>query len=503
MNKRKVFLSVVAAVLVAIITFCTFGNGKTVLAADDDKEYVFKNAASTDSFVRTDSGSLEAYDELVYCMEIDKAGPNESATYKRSRLSDTSYSSDVKSKLMVVLMDMNGIHNKLDELSATVPEASTYWSYYGDKNYVAQHLVWIILSEDYFINQRTDSYGYHMIDFYVTGTDHAYTDADSLWNKVFVPLLDYIDSKKADYPVGQAAGQYDASFYTPDTSVVQLLLGRGFVNKAPATGSIRITKTIEGPVTASDLENLTFNVTDSNGKSYGPYVLGKDFTYDSANDIYFKDITDLDTSLTYTVEETSYEIDGTTVTVTYEIDNTSGTGNSVKDVAVTGGAVTTVAFKDSYEKKETVSSIATPTPVPSANTTTDETTTPSTSGGTTTNTTDDKGLTTDSITEDPTVPSVKTTDGNGNESSTKADSAKTTAEDTKVSSTETNAPSATPTPTSAASKTTTNTATDKSTTTSVVKTGETTSYVLYACAFAALVASGVIFIVRDRKFGEK
>ena len=72
MNKRKVFLSVVAAVLVAIITFCTFGNGKTVLAADDDKEYVFKNAASTDSFVRTDSGSLEAYDELVYCMEIDR-----------------------------------------------------------------------------------------------------------------------------------------------------------------------------------------------------------------------------------------------------------------------------------------------------------------------------------------------------------------------------------------------------------------------------------------------
>ena len=113
------------------------------------------------------------------------------------------------------------------------------------------------------------------------------------------------------------------------------------------TGSIKITKTIEGPVTEHDLENLTFTVTDKDGNSIGEYKLG-DFTKVSEG-VYEKIITDVPTG-GVKVTETLYDVDGTTCTVSYSVDGGDEKTGSTASTTVTKDTETVVSFRDKYEE---------------------------------------------------------------------------------------------------------------------------------------------------------
>ncbi|MCR5804571.1 MAG: hypothetical protein K6G47_09945 [Clostridia bacterium] len=532
MSKLKKAVSFVACLLAATLVLGAFGY-KSVRAAESTDAYIFTDAPSVQGGkIRNESGTQDI-DELAYCLEIMKQGPASSVDYSRSLLSDTNYSDDVKSKLMVVLMDRQGIYDKICELRDNgTQEAGWYWSNSGPNEYVYQNLIWLIVAPEDFLVNKEGPYGYKGVEKRITGRDdYDYTNGDSMWNTVFDPLLKYIEAESSNYPVGKGAGQYDASYYSPNKEV-QHLLGRGFVNPTPK-GSLRITKTIEGDVSDSDLTELKFTITASNGKTYGPYTLGKDFTYDSDKDLYYKDLNDIDATLTYTVEETDYKVDGTTVKVSYEIGGTeSGSGSVANDISLTKDETTTVDFTDSYKEETTTTTSNSTTPTTTSEgseTSSDDstTTTPATSGDDTTNTTattgddtttpsDSESTTTTNSTETGKDGSETTTTATGSASETPATTVTVTSENTssdsskatpttvptKSSSGTTNSSAettATPTPTESASKTTSSTPDRSETTSSVTKTGESSSHTV-AAAMICIFAAGALLVIRSRKF---
>ena len=127
------------------------------------------------------------------------------------------------------------------------------------------------------------------------------------------------------------------------------------VEEAKAT--IKITKTISGPITEEDRKGLTFTVYKVDGTtetSVGEYKLS-DFTEN--NGVYEKEISveaDADNEVTYKVVETLYTFTGKTVSVSYTVDNGTETSGDTAKVSVYKDDTKTVAFKDEYTnlKKE-------------------------------------------------------------------------------------------------------------------------------------------------------
>ena len=131
-----------------------------------------------------------------------------------------------------------------------------------------------------------------------------------------------------------------------------------YTSTTPSTGSIKLTKTIEGPITDTDKAGLTFTITDAdgnpvtdvNGNDVGPYVLGTDFTPTATG--YEKTIDNLEQG-SYKVTETLYDKDESLIaSVSYKIgDATTYTDGDNATVTVENGETTNLAFKDTYEKK--------------------------------------------------------------------------------------------------------------------------------------------------------
>ncbi|MBR6402171.1 MAG: carboxypeptidase regulatory-like domain-containing protein [Eubacterium sp.] len=116
-------------------------------------------------------------------------------------------------------------------------------------------------------------------------------------------------------------------------------------------GSLKLTKTIEGDVNENDLTNLTFKVKASDGTVVFEGTLGQ-FTLEDGK--YVKTFSDLDTTKTYSVTESLFDVDGTTVTVKYSINGGAETSeSSVSGISLTKDETTTVAFRDIYTEDTT------------------------------------------------------------------------------------------------------------------------------------------------------
>ena len=112
-----------------------------------------------------------------------------------------------------------------------------------------------------------------------------------------------------------------------------------------------ITKTLKGDVTAEEAEGtLTFKVTapDGTSKEYtlADFTKGEDGKYTLT----------LDNVLIgeYTVEETTSDIDGKTVTVKYSVNGGDATEGTATTATVTKDGTTTVDFENDYVKTVTV-----------------------------------------------------------------------------------------------------------------------------------------------------
>lgn len=120
---------------------------------------------------------------------------------------------------------------------------------------------------------------------------------------------------------------------------------------AKQVGAIRITKTITGPITENDKENLTFTVTDDNNKTVWEGRLGDTSKFELQRDGSYQSvlISNLDIDRTYKVTETLYDVTGLTETVTYSINGAEEkNGASTESFNVKGNETTNVAIKDVY-----------------------------------------------------------------------------------------------------------------------------------------------------------
>jgi hypothetical protein len=130
------------------------------------------------------------------------------------------------------------------------------------------------------------------------------------------------------------------------------------------SGSLIITKTINGDITASEvLDKISFKVTDSTGKTVKEFKLSdKKVVYDENSGKFIMKLEGLDSG-TYTVEETAENADGKKVTVRYTVaggsessaDDTENepvlwqAGNKAAGVSVREGEETEVDFENTYE----------------------------------------------------------------------------------------------------------------------------------------------------------
>ncbi|SER12532.1 pilin isopeptide linkage domain-containing protein, partial [Lachnospiraceae bacterium NE2001] len=150
----------------------------------------------------------------------------------------------------------------------------------------------------------------------------------------------------------------------------------------PTAGSIKLTKTIEGLVTDEDLAGLVFNVFEGNDTTGTPVWSHKlsdsvfAFTPASSgskNGTYVATITELDSTKKYTVVETLTTYAGYDVTASYKIGGGASftDGTTAKDIELTAGTATDVAYKDVFTEKagtltidKTVSGLASGTTAP-------------------------------------------------------------------------------------------------------------------------------------------
>ncbi len=118
--------------------------------------------------------------------------------------------------------------------------------------------------------------------------------------------------------------------------------------KIQTHGKLIITKTLKGDVTKEEAEGaLKFKVTNTDTNEFEEYTLA-DFTYDSANDIYTLELDQI--AGDYIVEETTSDIDGKEVTVTYKVNGGAVTNGTSAQAEVVAGEETTVDFENDYEQ---------------------------------------------------------------------------------------------------------------------------------------------------------
>ena len=156
---------------------------------------------------------------------------------------------------------------------------------------------------------------------------------------------------------------------TDSTKPTEVAFKNDYTKKV-TKGYITLEKTISGDVTQEDLDNLTFTVKDSDGKTVATLKLGEDFekvpnSGEGTKGTYkLKDsklIEVADASKTYTVEETLHTLSGFDVTVTNKIGGGSETSGTTANV--TGGVSTDstkpteVAFKNDYTRKPATGSL--------------------------------------------------------------------------------------------------------------------------------------------------
>ena len=145
------------------------------------------------------------------------------------------------------------------------------------------------------------------------------------------------------------------------TSPAEMSLTNTYQKKSVPKGNIKITKTISGPITQNDKENLTFTVSDGTNTVWSG-KLGDKSKFTEKTDGAYESvlIENLDPNIEYSVTETLYDISGLTETVTYKIGTgEEKTGDKATGIKTSSGEITIVQFKDVYAEETTASTEAT------------------------------------------------------------------------------------------------------------------------------------------------
>lgn len=348
---RKLF-SIILTLSIFIGTFGICGAFKADVRADvSDPIYVCEEA-TTDRMYVTYNNEYIKMDEIGMCCDLDKPTPTRDNLLSRQLLSETSLTAEEKSKLVMILLEQDTFKSMISDIAANdqTGMASNYLAAHGSDLYIAQHLMWIVLNRDFFLTYQSP-YAYYGISRNAGDTTGDYQAEGSFWNLVFAPLLNYIDSNYANYPVGNTPGAYDSYFYWPDDTSRQRIMGMPWKNKDVMTGNIKITKTFDLPrdLNMSDVEAVKFNVISNKGTIVGTFAAtGDGAQATQSRGVYTLNIP-VNTTETYTIEEVGGALGNIQRITTYSVNGTSANGSKATGVA----SGSTVDFVNTYVSENT------------------------------------------------------------------------------------------------------------------------------------------------------
>lgn len=143
----------------------------------------------------------------------------------------------------------------------------------------------------------------------------------------------------------------DIEFTVDEDGKVEGLEDNTVVMKDELTeGKLILTKTIEGDITKEQAKNITFVVTDQEGKKQ-EYTLDT-FDYDETTHLYTKEIKVREGK--YTVEEINQSIKDHEVKTTYTINNQENEGTKVDNITIEDKQEVIVNYKNTYLKNDEV-----------------------------------------------------------------------------------------------------------------------------------------------------
>ena len=132
------------------------------------------------------------------------------------------------------------------------------------RKYITQYLIWIVLNENEFKTGSSPSGYIASQSTFNDGTGTDYVNPDSLWSKVFQPLLDYINSLNwRQYVVGTGEGEWNAEYYICSDGSIQNMLGWASQNPTSATTPSESSESSEATETTTESSEETTVVTET------------------------------------------------------------------------------------------------------------------------------------------------------------------------------------------------------------------------------------------------
>ncbi len=292
---RRIFRALTALFLcLFLLLTAPFSFLSNIVSADDGQQYAFAGATDENiGYVVVDDVYFP-FEGFFFCANLDRDGPNTTGTnrFTMSRLSDTSLSAEQKSR--IVAIQQNGSYlESMVTAYATANPGTAAEALYNDciasggsesgQHYLEQYLIWITLDEGMFKTLTGSSHSYIGLQGrYGDATDTAYDDPASLWQTVFKPALDYIDTldPTTTYPVGKSQGQYDALYFISADTSVQNTLGMATtaINDQRQSASVTIQKnlSINSPyITFDDVDGTKIVIYKTSGELVGSYDLSQ------------------------------------------------------------------------------------------------------------------------------------------------------------------------------------------------------------------------------------
>lgn len=243
--------------------------------ADDEQQYAFA-AATCDGvgYIIDADGNYQSMDGFFFCANIEREPPElyTNYTFSRSSLSDQQLTADQKSMIVAIQQNSDNIENFVRDnigFDNNTPEGS-FCDYYTNneqtqgRKYITQYLIWIVLNENEFKTGSSPSGYIASQSAFNDGTGIDYVNPDSLWSKVFQPLLDYINSLNwRQYVVGTGEGEWNAEYYICSDGSIQNMLGWASQNPTSATTPSESSESSEATETTTESSEETTVVTET------------------------------------------------------------------------------------------------------------------------------------------------------------------------------------------------------------------------------------------------
>ncbi len=318
------------------------------VSADDEQQYAFAGATYADvGYIIDADGNYQPMGGFFFCANIEREPPtlDPNYTFSRSSLSDQQLTADQKSMIVAIQQNADNIENFVRDkigFDNNTPEGSFCDYYINDvqtqgRKYITQYLIWIVLNENEFKTGSSPSGYIASQNTFNDGTGTDYVNPDSLWSKVFQPLLDYINSPEVNwgqYVVGTGEGEWNAEYYICSDGRFQNMLGWASQNPTSDTTPSESSESSEATETTTESSEETTVVTTEESASSETTVPFSDGGSSSAE-------TTVVTETTQTVETTvateSAVTTETTVVSDSDVDS-AGRNTGSSSVPATGEA---------------------------------------------------------------------------------------------------------------------------------------------------------------------